>query len=468
MLSRAVTLGFRALRPAILKSRHGWIRASSLPVPRACIGARYISATTVPRFVSHEDPKDVDSPDDAAPGETDPAATPDNEIEVSEEAKEEAEVKVIPPAIHELLLAIGPDYRYRVLDTTNLLRTLKDVQSLYGFCNRSTIPEEMKAVIVALHPLCYPSVDAGPRESVSVREIEDVWPHRCGQSKEMLALDDTERAAVSFNKMLFFGSASAGHCADTRLGLALSRNSWLIWVAWGAEAAVEAEAIKYHSDMEKIIHRSEIKALGDRIADALRTSDEQYTCELLGGYRRGEEYSPVINIMISRPSYVVDDPYLRTKGIHPFGLMGEIKRVLEDGYMLHPKKIFTGGEKHIIALTRLDSDSPHRQLNIHLCPTQSLPNMRLWYTGDQRLVRFLMSEARRGGNMLSEYAISDMSAGHDLTRIGTDIMVKDEQEIFQLLGVPWLEPTERSNVKYGDALAMFNQDRLDEAVAPMA
>lgn len=33
----------------------------------------------------------------------------------------------------------------------------------------------------------------------------------CGQSKEMLALDDTERAAVSFNKMLFFGSASAGH-----------------------------------------------------------------------------------------------------------------------------------------------------------------------------------------------------------------------------------------------------------------
>lgn len=138
MLSRAVTLGFRALRPAILKSRHGWIRASSLPVPRACIGARYISATTVPRFVSHEDPKDVDSPDDAAPGETDPAATPDNEIEVSEEAKEEAEVKVIPPAIHELLLAIGPDYRYRVLDTTNLLRTLKDVQSLYGFCNRST------------------------------------------------------------------------------------------------------------------------------------------------------------------------------------------------------------------------------------------------------------------------------------------------------------------------------------------
>lgn len=128
----------------------------------------------------------------------------------------------------------------------------------------------------------------------------------------------------------------------------------------------------------------------------------------------------------------MDDPYLRTKGIHPFGLMGEIKRVLEDGYMLHPKKIFTGGEhfdeitrsddivtgdirlinpgeKHIIALTRLDSDSPHRQLNIHLCPTQSLPNMRLWYTGDQRLVRFLMSEARRGGNMLSEYAISDMS-----------------------------------------------------------
>ena len=53
--------------------------------------------------------------------------------------------------------------------------------------------------------------------------------------------------------------------------------------------------------MEKIIHRSEIKALGDRIADALRTSDEQYTCELLGGYRRGEEYSPVINIMISLP-----------------------------------------------------------------------------------------------------------------------------------------------------------------------
>lgn len=62
-----------------------------------------------------------------------------------------------------------------------------------------------------------------------------------------------------------------------------------------------------------------------------------------------------------------------------------------------------------MALTRLPDDSSaiHRQIDIRLSPTDSLPYMLLGNTGDTRLMQVLRGRARRKGWVLNEYGMAE-------------------------------------------------------------
>lgn len=116
------------------------------------------------------------------------------------------------------------------------------------------------------------------------------------------------------------------------------------------------------------------------------------------------------------------------------------------------------GEKKLLALTRLTPASVHRQIDIRLCPLQSLPYMLLGNSGDDLLMKIVRNKAISKGWLLNEYGMGEreempgnntrkssvllMDAKADRkARIkkGTEIMVKNEEEIFEKLGLPYLK-----------------------------
>ena len=68
------------------------------------------------------------------------------------------------------------------------------------------------------------------------------------------------------------------------------------------------------------------------------------------------------------------------------------------------------GPKKVIALTRCPrtgrEDAPWRQIDIRLCPLESLPFMLVGNTGDARLMKLLRWRARSMGLLLNEYGMS--------------------------------------------------------------
>lgn len=67
----------------------------------------------------------------------------------------------------------------------------------------------------------------------------------------------------------------------------------------------------------------------------------------------------------------------------------------------------TPGEKKCLALTRLPSSTcgPYRQIDIRLCPTESLHYMLLGNTGDDGLMKVLRWRAMEKGWVLNEYGM---------------------------------------------------------------
>jgi DNA polymerase beta len=155
--------------------------------------------------------------------------------------------------------------------------------------------------------------------------------------------------------------------------------------------------------------------------------------------------------------------------------MGKVKRALLRAGILDEVKIFSGGEfqdsickspkliyageKKILALTQLTPTSTHRQMDIRLCPTQSLPYMLLGNSGDDLLMKIVRSKANSKGWLLNEYDMGERTTpiggtvrecpfspcaarneadGEAMIKEGTEILVKDEKEIFEKLGLPYL------------------------------
>jgi DNA polymerase beta len=122
------------------------------------------------------------------------------------------------------------------------------------------------------------------------------------------------------------------------------------------------------------------------------------------------------------------------------------------------KKLRTVGERKLLALTRLNPTSVHRQIDIRLCPLESLPYMLLGNSGDDLLMKIVRNKAMSKGWLLNEYGmgvreempgnntrqslfVSHVSVADLVARIkeGTEVTVKNEEEIFEKLGLPYLK-----------------------------
>lgn len=102
--------------------------------------------------------------------------------------------------------------------------------------------------------------------------------------------------------------------------------------------------------------------------------------------------------------------------------MSKVVAALVSANVISPAKIFSQGEsKVLLALTQLPkANSLHRQIDIRLCPIESLPYMLLGNTGDGRLMKIMRWRAIQRGWVLNEYVMGErdgVSLSHSKCRI---------------------------------------------------
>ena len=130
----------------------------------------------------------------------------------------------------------------------------------------------------------------------------------------------------------------------------------------------------------------------------------------------------------SRSFVTRDKDEKRPKKVAADSIMGKVLIALSNANLLDPEMMFSEGdslplvfftdqkelmkgEKKSMFLTRLPNSpgAVYRQIDIRLCPTESLPYMLLGNSGDDSLMKLLRWRAMEKGLALNEYGMGKRS-----------------------------------------------------------
>ncbi|WWC67248.1 uncharacterized protein I206_101155 [Kwoniella pini CBS 10737] len=357
------------------------------------------------------------------------------------------------------------EYDNLTINTNDLLNALRDMQSWRQLTPATSKSSDFRDALRCISLLSGP--DGGKSKPfLKLKEIESVLSDENGVTWRLIrnliedglvpgleALDAKWKSMVMFNRIHGFGKVKAKDYVDngarTLDDLLNAKDK-----EYGRKVS-EAQklAIKYHKEMDLMIPRSEVGEFEKIIRDTLAKVDPTIGFEIMGSYRRGEFVSSDIDMVVWHKSYPKRDREEKSKkgGYAKNSLMSKVMNALIDEGLIHEEKLFSRGEKKVLALTKLPGEnSIHRQIDIRLCPLESLPYMLLGNTGDDRLMKTLRYRAIQKGWVLNEYAMGERVEGSNgiWVKEGGEIIVNSEKEIFEKLELPYLEPTMRSLHKY--------------------
>ncbi|TYJ57995.1 hypothetical protein B9479_001354 [Cryptococcus floricola] len=196
-----------------------------------------------------------------------------------------------------------------------------------------------------------------------------------------------------------------------------------------------------YDDLNTRIPRSECKQLYDLIREEAMGIDDKLWVEIMGSYRRGQEDSGDVDILITR-----DDG----DGVTHAGVLGRlVGRLKKKGIITHD--LSEPGDWHAVeskwmGVGRVHSEGKFRRIDILCIPFKSWGASLIYFTGNELFNRSLRLYARKLGFSLNQRGLyKGVVRGRDgiKTVAGDLIASKTEEEIFDILGVRWRHPHHR-------------------------
>ncbi|KAF2447661.1 hypothetical protein P171DRAFT_407992 [Karstenula rhodostoma CBS 690.94] len=194
--------------------------------------------------------------------------------------------------------------------------------------------------------------------------------------------------------------------------------------------------IEHYHDFATRIPRTEVKAHGDYVRDALQRIDPGFQATIMGSYRRGAKDSGDIDMIITKPGAAVST--LRDVVFHTL-----VPRLLKTGFL---KVKLAGSSSKWNGISCLPSSTTWRRLDLLLVPEEEMGAALLYFTGNDIFNRSIRLLASKKGMRLNQRGLyKDVIRGRNREKLneGTLVEGRDERKIFEILGVPWREPTER-------------------------
>lgn len=199
--------------------------------------------------------------------------------------------------------------------------------------------------------------------------------------------------------------------------------------------------IERYDDFASRIPRAEVEKHGECVRDALKKIDPGFQITIMGSYRRGAKDSGDIDIIITKPGAT-----LSTLRDITFQIV--VPRLFKAGFLkvkLATSSSTDDGSKWHGA-SCLPSSHIWRRLDLLLVPEEELGAAFIYFTGNDIFNRSMRLLASKKGMRLNQRGLySGVVRGVNRQRLneGTLVEGRDERKIFDILGVPWREPTER-------------------------
>ncbi|SCZ92655.1 BZ3500_MvSof-1268-A1-R1_Chr5-2g08073 [Microbotryum saponariae] len=359
----------------------------------------------------------------------------------------------------------------RPVPLQEIMSQMRDIQLLQSYQETKAVSARgFKDAVRALYPLWHRVDQSGGKEVVRMKDLVGVlspcftvpWAEIAhilnkGKASKLSCMNKEQKTCVLFMRIYNIGRARAKqfYAAGARTLEDLLKLHELGTIKLQESQII---GIKLLDDFERLISRSEMDELKARIEDCLKsivTGDEKlFEAELLGSYRRGLDFASDLDLAVRHPSFTDSEDKEKARR-----LLDRIVEALEASGLLANQYRLAHGDKKYMGLIKLKDEQHYRRIDIRLGPYDSYPYMLLGGSGDALLMKLMRHRAKARGMCLNEYGMGDKFEKEDQNpngfRPGTMRIVTNEREIFDLLGVPYLEPHEREyshwRQKYIDA-----------------
>jgi DNA polymerase beta len=207
--------------------------------------------------------------------------------------------------------------------------------------------------------------------------------------------------------------------------------------------------LKYYNDFQQRIPFQEVEEIGQLIRQAAQTAHPEVMVEIAGSHRRMKPFSGDLDVLMTSSQVMTEDDLIASR-IH---YLKDIVKVLKEHGVIVDDLTSQGDTKYMgVCVGRHsppmtppsgrgvkgDEVPPvgHR-IDIRFVPMESYYPAILYFTGSQQFNIRMRQVALERGYTLNEYGI------YDLAHQDRKIVVHSEKEIFNLLGLLYLEPIER-------------------------
>ena len=196
--------------------------------------------------------------------------------------------------------------------------------------------------------------------------------------------------------------------------------------------------LKYFEDIESRIPRDEIVKLEEKLKKIIRELDPKLEVIICGSYRRENETSGDIDMLVLHPDMISDSDI--TESEIPF-----LKNIVEKLTLknLLVDHLTHGGKTKYMGLGKLSKKSPARRVDIRFIPYQSKGAAMLYFTGSGEFNKVMRKNALKLGYTINEYGIYKCSkVGRKIVK-GDLVPTETEKDIFKLVKMDYLEPVDR-------------------------
>jgi hypothetical protein len=184
--------------------------------------------------------------------------------------------------------------------------------------------------------------------------------------------------------------------------------------------------IKYFGKVKNHIPRSEITQIREFIYDVFTDLDPNLVFDICGSFRRKKPFSNDIDLLVTSYELVEDNQEKATK------IMKKIINSLEDKKFIIDRLTDESSSTKFMGLCKKFKDI--RRLDIRLVPMKSFFPAYLYFTGSYEFNEKMRGIAKRQGFKLNEYGLYK---GEKL------IQIYCEKDVFDILGMNYLEPKDR-------------------------
>ena len=190
--------------------------------------------------------------------------------------------------------------------------------------------------------------------------------------------------------------------------------------------------LKYFDDLKQRIPREEIDVVKEIVQKELKKINPQLLFEICGSYRRKNDSSGDIDILISHPKYIDENK--------EYNFLNEILKNLRKLDLI-VDDLTKNGIKKFMGICKVKPYNIARHIDILFVDYNSYYSSILYFTGSKNFNVYLRQKLLQKNMSLNEYCLKDLENNNI-------IYLTSEKEIFKIAEIKYLEPHERNAEKY--------------------